>query len=1016
MRLACLALLVGLPLRGATHLSVGNYSIETEGDDSVAEITVTVANTANLASLRVRIAFDPTIVEYVSASAQAVFPRVLGFFEAELTEEDGQDSVLTLFAYSIGGTAVGAAPVGVATFTFQLQAVSDGVSALTFPRSADPLLDQRAILTNSVVDTVSAVAGQVSVDPPPVTPVWYLVGDVAPAGTGEVGGGFGDGILDNADVRAVRYWQVGSQAPGDPADSVPTDGTDRWDSADAHAPDSPPTAGGDAALNQSDSELTFRRSLLPLSAFPRYERRRLPEGGRESREAPGPEATATPSQATLSAGQGEAEAGNVVSIPVTLDAGSITLTTFQFLASVVKDGNASAVSSVTFVKDPALPAPDFNDSTTSAGSVLVGWALDISGGVTGALTVGSLQVTVPGDGIHGDTWTVQIDSVSGTNLGNTVVMDGTDGALAAKPPSLNIDSTTPDAAQSVSVDEGGERACSVVVSGGVLTYTYAWTLDDDPINGAESANYTYTPGVDVVAHPDQSVTKTLVCTVTDSAGEPATADAEWSITVQDVDQDAGAPTISVSPTSPLTGDDVGLSVDVDAVDPDGDTIAGYAMTWTLRDSVPLVSVSGTTLDSERTKKGETWDVSAAAVTDPYRENGESVTTPTSATTSVTIGNTTPTAGDVVGLVVLAGAEITVQLTGTDPDVDQGVDTLTYEITARPTGGQLGTINQETGEVVYQPNGDFDGMDTFSYEVSDGEGNSPTVATVSIFVYSDWLVELAADGATPSSVSFGVTEGATSAFDDALDIASEGGDTIRFFVDGGRMRRDMRGPQDEISWEFEVTVGDTPIKLSWDLGAPPASGLVLCQLAEAGGESIPGSRLDMLETAELIVEPARVTTRYYAILPRLSFDLALEAGWNLISLPIDPLDPSVAAVFAVSDVRADAVYAWLPGDEQYSTVATVQALVGYWVYSDSAVVVGVRGVSVLSGQVHLQRGWNLVGLPDAVRIKDNPAVVFPAWWWNAAVQAYGTLPPEDAVPVGRAFWIYALQAAELERVR
>ncbi|MBT3378218.1 MAG: Ig-like domain-containing protein [Lentisphaerae bacterium] len=2102
-RIASLALLVSAPLWASTQLSVGTYQIQAEGDGSVADVTVTVANSDNLSLLRVRVAFDPTVVEYVTSSAQGVEPRVSPlWFDAQLTEEDGEHSILTLTAFAFGGgTAVAAAPTGAPTFTFQLQAVADGVSTLTFPRNADPDLDQRADLTNSLADTVSTVAGQISVNPLPgvvsvdndgastpdgyykegdaiallvqfdtavevtgtpaltlstgggandavahyqsgsgtdtltfaftvaagnnssrleyrdtgaltlngggieatdsdvsrtlpapgaagslsinasivvdtsipsvtlttdqsspsndaqfevvitfsevvqefvsgdigvtngavvglvedallsgrkwtatidptvdgdvtasidaevahdlagntstaatpltvsfdrqaptvtltstepnptpnqsfeltvtfsevveefvleylfvvngtagnlqvvtpdetwtvditataegdvtvdldagavddlagnpsvaadqfslefsldgvvspqaavdgpfgavadvpvsidvdpgttvtelsfsivvapvggaaalvdlasftpagglpglslnnntalpgtillnwqagsglalsgagtalgtvsvpipgtaaegetytitvnvssatdngttldvvgregtvtVSPAWYLVGDVVPGGGSESGGGFGDGVLDSADVRALRYWQFGIPAPGDP---VPTNGTDRWDSSNAFSEDSPPTAGGDGAVNQSDIDLTFRRSLLPVSLFPRYERRRLLAGGRQSRDSPAPDETAPPADATLSIGDVEEEAGNVVSIPISLEAGSTVLTTLQFIASVVANGEATDVSAVSFVKDPGLAAnPDFNDNATVPGAVLVGWAFDIGGGVTGSLVIGSLEVTVPVDGVFGDTWTVRIDRPSGTNAGTPVAMAGAAATIDVKPPALVIDLASPGTAQVVSMDEGTEQLCSIDVSGGVPPYTYVWTLNDVPIDGEESVSYTHAPGADVVVHPEgtvdqtlvctvtdsypvrasidaewsvtvqdvdrepgppvislaptnprtgedgvlsvttgavdpdddtvidyavtwtlrgsepvvtvdgitldsehtmkgetwdvtaaavtdpygatgenvtssqaasasvtiantppegntvpqvgvhkntlsvieltasdpdvdqgvdaltftistppehgalaeaergpgtftytpipgytgtdsfayqvddgdalsgavrvdiivldyllrfdlsgasiaalelgiqqgttpafdigwgsilppppsgsgeavflapegvepalkrlqrdvrggfagrhwqieasadasrdiviswdpaelpgdvtllawqltgrdgevvpgsafalstatsltvpagathyygigpeiafeiettpvavpeggtgttrvrltgvptaplgvavawssgdtslgvvpdegdtlsfddsnwdqwqsvtlsaaeddddtssdsavltvagtsgadpiadadfgateqdddvsvafavngsgstapstvtlvdtddapsldltatadtewqfvnwtadgdaafaqatasqttvtpaenvvvtahftaalavedqtpaspasvdegveqtfsviagdgvpgytyvwrlnggdailgaesasythtfdvdvvdhpaQSLAQTLVCTITDSAGEPATADAEWNITVNDVDQAAGVPAISLSTTAPLTGDDVMVSVDTDAVDPDADLIIDYLVIWTLRDSDPVVMVGGVTLGSGHTTKDDVWDVSVAAVTDPYDVNGPDATSANTAPASVTIGNTPPTAGDVGELVVQAGQSVTVQLFGADPDVGEGGDSLTYLVTAAPTKGQLGVIDQGTGEVVYQA-GSAGGIDTFSYEVSDLAGSASPEADVSVFVYTDWLVEIAADAAAPGAVSFGVSEAATEAFDGDYDVDAEAGDAIAFIGDAGRLRRDMHGPSDTMGWEFEVTVADTSVHLSWDSTDVPDDGLTLCELAEPAGACIPGSRVDMLTTTELTLEPARPTTRYFAVLQRLNVDLDLQAGWNLISIPVEPVDPSVEAVFPLGSIHTDAVYAWLPGEQRYTTVTTVEPLVGYWVYCDAAVVVPVAGLPALGGTVELEPGWNLVGLPGDAVLIDNPAVFFPAWSWDAAVQVYGQLQPGDGVGNGQAFWIYAVNGTVLEFAR
>jgi VCBS repeat-containing protein len=70
----------------------------------------------------------------------------------------------------------------------------------------------------------------------------------------------------------------------------------------------------------------------------------------------------------------------------------------------------------------------------------------------------------------------------------------------------------------------------------------------------------------------------------------------------------------------------------------------------------------------------------------------------------------------------------ITLTGSDLDNDS----LTFVILAAPTNGTLSGFNTNTGAVTYAPNTNFNGGDSFTFRVNDGQTNSG-VATVAITV-------------------------------------------------------------------------------------------------------------------------------------------------------------------------------------------------------------------------------------------------------------------------------------------
>ena len=89
---------------------------------------------------------------------------------------------------------------------------------------------------------------------------------------------------------------------------------------------------------------------------------------------------------------------------------------------------------------------------------------------------------------------------------------------------------------------------------------------------------------------------------------------------------------------------------------------------------------------------------------------------------------------------------------------------------------------------------------------------------------------------------------------------------------------------------------------------------------------------------------------------VDIQLSLKAGWNLVSVPVIPADPSVAAVFAGTEV----VYAWNATAAGYYMPTEVEPHRGYWVAVMTDTIITVSGVPVHSWTAEMTGGWNLIG--------------------------------------------------------
>ena len=104
------------------------------------------------------------------------------------------------------------------------------------------------------------------------------------------------------------------------------------------------------------------------------------------------------------------------------------------------------------------------------------------------------------------------------------------------------------------------------------------------------------------------------------------------------------------------------------------------------------------------------------------------------------------------------------------------------------------------------------------------------------------------------------------------------------------------------------------------------------------------------------------------------DIPLAAGANLVSLPLQPGDSSVTAVFAGIWANLSKIYAyeaattsWKKYDKNGppygNTLTNVDETMGLWVYVDGACTLQASGAEPSSTQFQLYTGANLVGWPS-----------------------------------------------------
>jgi len=118
-----------------------------------------------------------------------------------------------------------------------------------------------------------------------------------------------------------------------------------------------------------------------------------------------------------------------------------------------------------------------------------------------------------------------------------------------------------------------------------------------------------------------------------------------------------------------------------------------------------------------------------------------------------------------------------------------------------------------------------------------------------------------------------------------------------------------------------------------------------------------------------------STSKFTIKDRDQTTVAMDAGWNLISLPGAPADSAINTVITNTEVNTVLTYdpaipgGWLTairdGDSLVGTLTTVDATRGYWVQQDDGDDIKVdipgaaAGAALAPAAIPVVKGWNLV---------------------------------------------------------
>lgn len=79
----------------------------------------------------------------------------------------------------------------------------------------------------------------------------------------------------------------------------------------------------------------------------------------------------------------------------------------------------------------------------------------------------------------------------------------------------------------------------------------------------------------------------------------------------------------------------------------------------------------------------------------------------------------------------ATGAVTIDVLDNDTDVDSAIDVTSVQVESQPQNGSA-TVDAN-GDILYTPNLDFEGTDTFTYSVADEDGDTSNIATVTVTI-------------------------------------------------------------------------------------------------------------------------------------------------------------------------------------------------------------------------------------------------------------------------------------------
>lgn len=148
-------------------------------------------------------------------------------------------------------------------------------------------------------------------------------------------------------------------------------------------------------------------------------------------------------------------------------------------------------------------------------------------------------------------------------------------------------------------------------------------------------------------------------------------------------------------------------------------------------------------------------------------------------------------------------------------------------------------------------------------------------------------------------------------------------------------------------------------------------------------------------------------RRFATIGPVTHQYPIQAGWNLVSVPLAVNDPRTTTLFSTATSQAFSfeTSGYLPADSLNNGA-------GYWLKFSTTKNIGVTGMPLLQDTITVRQGWNLIGsinasVPVGSIIELPSGLVQSSYYgYNSGYTSVSSLEP------GNAYWVKAATAGQL----
>ncbi len=265
----------------------------------------------------------------------------------------------------------------------------------------------------------------------------------------------------------------------------------------------------------------------------------------------------------------------------------------------------------------------------------------------------------------------------------------------------------------------------------------------------------------------------------------------------------------------------------------------------------------------------------------------------------------------------------------------------------------------------------------------------------------------------NTLTFGMNSLATDGLDQDLGEAElppvppAGVFDTRFILPGETIAslKDLRSvAEQEALWtiQFQPGADGYPFVFSWNPDQLSEGYFILKDPLGAGIVDV-----NMKEESQVIVENSAITSLKIYYSRDMIMQWQTEAGWNLVSLPVEADDMSFSSIFPDASSNA---FIFVPGDG-YQVVSQGEVGKGYWLKFESAAGQSMNG-GQHTGNIPVEQGWNLMG-PMHYPVNTDDISSIPAGIIASGFFSFsGGYSIADELHYGHGYWVKSSEAGEL----